>query len=184
MSTQNSGMSALRAPNWIWRLGGQSGSYGEEADRERDDADEEERDGAEHAPERVAEPPAAAGHRGGDLGLRHCGLRPLGCVCVWVEGAEIPVLDPGGDEDLAIVNWVLQTRATTRDLLHFLRVRPWERCYLSERGYARHGARLPDILQSCVIVCRFSLPYIHIHTHSVRRCTNDSTVISFSLNIY
>jgi hypothetical protein len=100
MSTHNSGMSASRAPNWIWRLGGQSGSYGEEADRERDDADEEEREGAEHAPERVAEPPAAAGRRGGGLGLRHCGLC---CVlgCVWVEGAEIPVLDPSGDEDLA-----------------------------------------------------------------------------------
>jgi len=123
-------------------------------------------------------PPAAAGETSGSA-IAAC-VRPW--VCAWVEGAEIPVLDPGGDDDLAIVNWVLQSRATTRDLLHFLRVRPWECCYLSERGYARHGARLPAILQSCVIVSRFSLPYIH--THSVRRCTNDSTVISFSLNIY
>jgi len=57
-------MSASRAPNWIWRLGGQSGSYGEEADRERDHADEEECEGAEHAPEGVAELAAAAGRRG------------------------------------------------------------------------------------------------------------------------
>ena len=64
MSTHNSGMSASRAPNWIWRLGGQSGSYGEEADRERDHADEEECEGAEHAPEGVAELAAAAGRRG------------------------------------------------------------------------------------------------------------------------
>jgi hypothetical protein len=30
-------------------------------------------------------------------------------MAVWVEGAEIPALDPGGDEDLAIANRVLQS---------------------------------------------------------------------------
>jgi len=42
-------------------------------------------------------PPAAAGEASGSA------IAASACVvvCVWVEGAEIPVLDPGGDEDLA-----------------------------------------------------------------------------------
>lgn len=76
MSTHNSG-GALRATGSGGP--GQNGSYGEEADREREDADDEEREGAEHTPEGVAKSPAAAGRRGGDLGLRHCG-RVDGCV--------------------------------------------------------------------------------------------------------
>jgi hypothetical protein len=48
---------------------GQSGSYGEEVDREHDDADEK-REGAEDTPEGVAELPLPAGtRRGGDLEL-------------------------------------------------------------------------------------------------------------------
>jgi hypothetical protein len=42
----------------------QNGSYGEEADRECEDADEEESEGAKHAAESVAEFPATGGHCG------------------------------------------------------------------------------------------------------------------------
>jgi hypothetical protein len=51
----------------------QNRSYGEEADREREDADEEEGEGAEHTAESVAEFPATSGRCGGHIGLRHCG---------------------------------------------------------------------------------------------------------------
>jgi hypothetical protein len=50
----------------------QNGSYGEEADRECEDADEEESEGAQHAAQGVAEFPSTGGRRGGHLRLRHC----------------------------------------------------------------------------------------------------------------
>jgi hypothetical protein len=54
------------------KLCGSGRSYGEEADRECEDADEEEGEGAQHSAEGVPEATAAPARRRRGLRLRHC----------------------------------------------------------------------------------------------------------------
>jgi hypothetical protein len=71
----------------------QNGSYGEEADRACEDANEEASEGAQHAAESVAEFPATSSRRGGHLRLSHCGsVVRRG----WGEGELVALGEPGG----------------------------------------------------------------------------------------